>query len=276
MNSTTPTTAAPLLSDLHALSTAKLQSFWHSIYTTYTPTQIEFFGSQAVQYTFFLLPAFFYTLLDLLFPAFSARHKIQGAKRQPTGREIVKAAKGSLGNMGIVTALLAGKFWWEQQGGGGGRTMFRIEEELPTVREVLGGFMFAAAVREVTFYYLHRAFHHPRLYPHIHKLHHTFPVPTAFAAEYCTLTEHAFANVLPVILGHIILHSHIVSAWVYIAHEVFHAVADHSGYDFFKLPHPTKWHDAHHERFRVSYGVYGVLDWVHGTHKVRDKKKKAL
>ena len=31
-------------------------------------------------------------------------------------------------------------------------------------------------------------------------------------------------------------------------------------------------HDLHHEKFNLNYGSMGVLDWVHGTDRLRKRE----
>lgn len=86
----------------------------------------------------------------------------------------------------------------------------------------------------------------------------------AFAAEYAHPVEQLLANVLPISLPLALRRAHIISAMIFSAFELWEAAADHSGYDFAKLP-PAQMHDLHHEKFRVNYGTIGLMDWIHGT-----------
>jgi sterol desaturase/sphingolipid hydroxylase (fatty acid hydroxylase superfamily) len=42
---------------------------------------------------------------------------------------------------------------------------------------------------EASFYWIHRALHHPTLYKHIHKQHHEYKGTIGFATEYATPAE---------------------------------------------------------------------------------------
>jgi methylsterol monooxygenase len=50
--------------------------------------------------------------------------------------------------------------------------------------------------------------------------------------------------------------------WLFIA--VFVTIQVHSGYHFPFLP-SSEFHDFHHLKFNVNYGVLGFLDWFHAT-----------
>ncbi|KAJ5154408.1 sterol desaturase [Penicillium coprophilum] len=80
--------------DVHA----QLQSAWTDIIATYKPGTIEFIGSILAQVVGFILPATIYMLIDTLLPKFSWRHKIQGARRQPTRQQIQHCVKVCLFN----------------------------------------------------------------------------------------------------------------------------------------------------------------------------------
>ncbi|KAJ5154407.1 sterol desaturase [Penicillium coprophilum] len=135
---------------------------------------------------------------------------------------------------------------------------------VPSLKTFIVDFAFGLLAREVSFYYVHRALHHPSIYVYIHKMHHKYITPVAFAAEYAHPVEHLFANVLPITLPLYLKGAHFLSITAFGIFELWEAAADHSGYDFLKLP-PAELHDLHHEKFRVNYGTIGLMDWIHGT-----------
>src|SRR5699024_864971 len=89
-----------------------------------------------------------------------------------------------------------------------------------------------ALIQEASFYYLHRALHHGKLYRHVHKINHFWQAPIAISALYCHPAEHFLANLVPVLLGPLVMASHraTIALWLLIVHFV--TLNDHSGYHF--------------------------------------------
>ncbi|KAL3436136.1 hypothetical protein BDV09DRAFT_184516 [Aspergillus tetrazonus] len=226
--------------DLHS----KVQAAWDRLINTYRPGTIELTGSIATQTVGFILPATLYLLIDTLFPEFSKRHKIQV----------------TLLNRVWVVAIHAMVVYWA----GLDHAIMNLDPIVPPWREFIVDFIFALLAREILFYYIHRTLHHPRIYAYIHKMHHKYTTPVAFAAEYAHPVEHVIANILPITLPLYLKGAHYLSIIAFVSFELWEAAADHSGYDFLKLP-PAEMHDLHHEKFRVHYGTIGLMDWIHGT-----------
>ena len=159
---------------------------------------------------------------------------------------------------------------------------------VPPVATILTHLLVFAFIQETSFYYLHRLLHQGRFYRSIHKIHHYWQAPIAIAAIYCHPIEHFLANLLPVLLGPLVMGSHrsIISIWLIIVHIV--TLNDHSGYHFPLMPSP-EFHDYHHLkyvmlyytflpyyrshsqlcfdyfRFNQNFGRMGILDYFHGT-----------
>ena len=248
-----------------------LDNFWSEVVAKYPPSVVELGVVFAMQMLAFWVPATIYLGIDQLFPAFSNRHKIQSERRQPSWEQI----KHCIWHVGLneiigllLQVLIRHALGWD-------KTLFAVERELPSISTIGLDFLYGLAAREISFYYLHRLFHHPRIYKYVHKKHHSFTAPIAFAAQYAHPIEHITANVIPIAVPLAVRRANLLSFAFFASFELWEAAADHSGYDFAKLP-PSRIHDLHHEKFNVNYSTVGIMDWVHGTDTVGwDKPKNA-
>ncbi|KAL3457540.1 hypothetical protein BJX64DRAFT_293030 [Aspergillus heterothallicus] len=249
------------------------QKAWNHVLATYRPGTIELAGSIGTQIVGFIIPATIYMLIDVVFPVFSQRHKIQNQRRQPTAAQIAHCIKVSLFNHVWIIAIHIALVYAT----GLDKATLNLDPILPGWKTLATDFIIGLLAREISFYYVHRALHHPSIYVYIHKMHHKYITPVAFAAEYAHPVEHLLANVLPITLPLYLKGAHFVSIMLFATFELWEAAADHSGYDFLKLP-PAELHDLHHEKFRVNYGTIGLMDCIHGTNVVgwdTPKPKKA-
>lgn len=238
-----------------------ISSVWGQLVLQYSPSTLEFFGTSIVQLTFFWGISAIYTSLPYIFPSFSVRHKLQKQEKQPTPAELWDCFTIVSRNQIVSTLLHIGLLKLDIILGK--PPSYRFDASLPGLVEIVRDVATGVFLREILFYYTHRLFHHPTLYPVIHKPHHRFTAPVALSAQYASIAEHLLANILPISLPLMIMRSHIVTFWVFLALELTETTTVHSGYDF--LAGSARKHDTHHERFMVNFGTVGLLDWVHGT-----------
>ncbi|XP_073913165.1 fatty acid hydroxylase domain-containing protein 2 isoform X1 [Castor canadensis] len=137
-------------------------------------------------------------------------------------------------------------------------------QELPTFHWFLLELAIFTLMEEVLFYYSHRLLHHPTFYKKIHKKHHEWTAPIGVISLYAHPIEHVASNMLPVIVGPLVMGSHLSSITMWFSLALIITTISHCGYHLPFLPSP-EFHDYHHLKFNQCYGVLGVLDHLHGT-----------
>ncbi|KAF9303582.1 hypothetical protein BGZ74_003467 [Mortierella antarctica] len=247
------------------------ERFWSYILATYPKPAIILGGTFIVSEVGFWFWVSLLAILDLYqFPKSFWRYKIQPLK-VPTREWYERALWVVLQNqflVGVPTGLLM-YYLMEWRGN-------PIGMEFPTIYDLAKESIGFLVIEELGFYYGHRLFHHPRLYKRFHKQHHLYTAPIGIAAIYCHPLEHFMCNLAPLLLGPIVMKSHVLTLWLWITIGQTNAINSHCGFQLPLFPSPLA-HDYHHERFNVNYGPVGVLDWLHntaGSRAVAEEKKR--
>jgi methylsterol monooxygenase len=193
--------------------------YWEYLYTTQSHFVIAKAITCSMTTGIYLVLSAVFLYFDLMGESsFMWKFKTQQQKK-PTIQDYIKCGKTILLNQSIVTCILFYKELKSKQ----------IRQELPSAGEVLLHVAFSWLVREVAFYYSHRAAHHPLIYKHIHKQHHMYTAPIAFAAMYAHPIEHLVCNSLPIALGPLLIQNkiHIVTVWSWLALSYINTIFNH-------------------------------------------------
>ena len=156
-------------------------------------------------------------------------------------------------------------------------------EELPSALTLALTISFFMLVEDFGFYWTHRMLHHKRIYPHIHKMHHTHKTTVGIAGEYAHPVEYIFSNMLPTSLGPALLatNTHLFTVFVWYIIRFSENLDGHSGYDFSWSPFRllpfsggADYHDHHHAVNIGNYAsFFSIWDTVFGTNKAYHEAK---
>jgi sterol desaturase/sphingolipid hydroxylase (fatty acid hydroxylase superfamily) len=125
--------------------------------------------------------------------------------------------------------------------------------------------MFCTLIEDVYFYWSHSTLHRPFFYKRFHKYHHEHKVPTVLACIHAHPVEFYFGNVLPELVGVILLANRVHHSCYYgwIVFRMMQSLNEHSGYNFtwsmFRLvPFHLRGdeHDYHHSENVGSYASF--------------------
>lgn len=131
-------------------------------------------------------------------------------------------------------------------------------------------------LQDTYFYFLHRAFHHPRLFKWVHRGHHASGDPTPWASFAFDPPE-AVLQALFFVLIVFILPLHFIILLAVLLTMTIWAVWNHLGYEFLPPAFAQHWlgkwligpthHALHHRKYQVHYGLYFTTwDRLLGTH----------
>jgi sterol desaturase/sphingolipid hydroxylase (fatty acid hydroxylase superfamily) len=130
-------------------------------------------------------------------------------------------------------------------------------------------------IHDTYFYWMHRFVHHPKLFKHIHLVHHKSINPSPLASYSFHLAEGILeAMVAPIIL--MLLPMHPVSLILFTLLGFMINVYGHLGYEIapkwfrssllFEVINTSTHHNIHHSKFNGNYGLYfRIWDRTMGT-----------
>jgi len=107
-------------------------------------------------------------------------------------------------------------------------------ESLPDSKVLLLTMIFCTLCETFVTTTTHAILHHPRLYPHIHKIHHEHVTTVCISTEYAHPIEYIVGNIIPISVGPMLLgkHIHLYTMMLFFGFRILMAAEDHSGYSF--------------------------------------------
>jgi 4-alpha-methyl-delta7-sterol-4alpha-methyl oxidase len=125
---------------------------------------------------------------------------------------------------------------------------------------------------DVLYYFMHRAMHHPRVYRHVHAVHHRVRTPVAITGHFMHPIEYGLTGLLALV-GPLLVGAHVYTLYAWVALRQWEAAEGHCGYNLpFSPVHLLPgsdagvFHDFHHAHFQGNYaGFLAWFDRVMGT-----------
>jgi sterol desaturase/sphingolipid hydroxylase (fatty acid hydroxylase superfamily) len=238
-----------------------LQDIWISVYDSFPPAVWASFIPFILVIIQYWIVGLLHLYLDVYkWPQFLYKYKLQKTERTQIKGPMIQLLLQNVitSQITIFLPLVVLMFYTYSDSHVYG---IRVEKQLPSGKEILRDFLVFLTVEEILFFYFHWILHQPMFYAKIHKIHHQFTSPVALAAIYAHPVEVLVGNILPMVLGPFLCHTHVLTyiSWAVIGITV--TEIHHSGYRFpWTLPfdHEPDFHDYHHEYFnRGNYGLLG-------------------
>jgi Delta7-sterol 5-desaturase len=133
----------------------------------------------------------------------------------------------------------------------------------------------AILIHDTYFYWTHRLMHHPKLYKHIHLVHHQSTNPSPWAAY----SFHPYEAFIQGLIGPVIIFSipiHVGALAIFAFYQIIYNAMGHSGFEllpkgftkskWFFWHNTTTHHNMHHRYFNYNFSIYyNWWDRIMGT-----------
>lgn len=151
----------------------------------------------------------------------------------------------------------------------------KVNAPVPPLTVFARDFAVSILLNDTLFYWAHRMLHHPSIYQYVHKKHHRFNMSIGIAAAFAHPVEDLLANLIPTLIGCVIMGSHVIVLATWLLVRLTETVDAHSGYSFSFSPFHllpfqggAERHDFHHSKNVGCYGAFTIFwDWFCGTDK---------
>ncbi|KAI1819271.1 sterol desaturase family [Xylaria intraflava] len=251
---------------------------WATLVFTHSPLKIELVGTLAVRIVFWLVPSILFLLFDALLPGLVQSIKLFGSV-STAPRSVPAQAKQTLlaiVNLALLTALQAAISTAVTSLLR--RPPFKTSIALPLPWPLIKHIFALYAAREVLTYYIHRYILHSCGI--ITRLHAQYAHERKGAAPYSLLlyADHplplVFSHLVPVYLPSLVIRPHLLTYFLFTLLTTIEEMLSMSGYNVVpgivmsSIAMRTATHYA--SGGRGNYGVWGLLDCIHGTSVGKD------
>ncbi len=208
---------------------------------------------------YFLVAGVPFLIFYMFFPTAFAKNKIQDkwAKHKDFIREILYSMQTTLIIGGIVLLIIKTPLF--------GFTQIYLDISDYPLWWLPVSLFLAVLIHDTYFYWAHRLIHHPKLFRHVHLVHHKSTNPSPWTAYALHFTEGIIeAMVAPFILLLVPMHPLAIATFVLVA--LIQNVYGHLGYEImpkwfrksflFEMMITSVHHNIHHAKFKGNYGYY--------------------
>ena len=129
---------------------------------------------------------------------------------------------------------------------------------------VLTDFVAIFLIFDFFFYFFHRLIHHPILYRHIHKIHHSTFADIAITTHYMGVFDYFLEVIIPYWITISLWDSCFLASFLFAVIGQLNGVITHGGYKFMFLPKSDN-HMDHHLYFNKNFGIGGPWDFLLNT-----------
>jgi sterol desaturase/sphingolipid hydroxylase (fatty acid hydroxylase superfamily) len=147
-------------------------------------------------------------------------------------------------------------------------------EDLPDWKTLMFTIAFCMLCEDLTFHFTHRLLHWKKIYPYIHKIHHTHVTTIGIAAEYSHPIEFIFGNIVPSGVGGMILgyNMHFTTFLLWSLVRLGETLDGHCGYEFSWSPYrlipfstSASYHNFHHSHNIGNFSsFFSLWDTIFG------------
>lgn len=192
-------------------------------------------------------------------------------KKLSSNNQLIREFLFSMSSIAIFSFISVGIYWAVKNGY---TTAYKDIHKYGTLYFILS-FPLSVIIHDTYFYWTHRLMHHPKLYKHIHLIHHQSTNPSPWAAY----SFHPYEAIIQALIGPIlvlVVPMHVYTLIFFGIYQITYNVFGHLSFELFPKGftrnkftfwhNTTTHHNMHHRYFYYNYTIYfNVWDRIMGT-----------